>query len=110
MALENVKKHRWMLCGTVYLAAPSDNPEAEYRFEIPLNVMVESEHNYINAHRLGVAQQALQMRAFEKLNKPDAVVQDVVLHSSSYLGHMTEKQWTFQPPIDVAQSGPLATN
>lgn len=109
MKAGDFKKHRWMLCGTVYFQLPAEEEGKAFRFEVPLNVISESKDNFINAHRLGQAQQMLQLRGIEKLGQPEAQVVDVVLHSASYLGCMTEKEWTFQPPVPVSEDAPLVS-
>jgi hypothetical protein len=69
--------------------------------EAPLNAMVTGQHNYINAQRLGKAQQLLQLRAAQKINDESFKPEDVIIHAFTYLGHMSEEEFNAQAIVEA---------
>lgn len=67
-----------------------------------LNSIQKTPHRDIAARHLGQAQQALQMRAFERLGQPVQVI-DVPIICISYLGRMTDEEFTERPDEQKVQ-------
>jgi AraC-like DNA-binding protein len=90
------RQHHWMVFGIVYFSVETEQPDGSkvrVHGEAPLNCMVQAQHQYINAKRMGQAQQLLQMRAAQKIADETFKPEDVVLHTFNYLGHMTEEEF-----------------
>lgn len=104
--MKKTRQHHWMVYGVVHFSIeqpiPGDPDGATQRVfgEAPLNAMVTAQHNYINAKRMGKAQQLLQLRAAQKVNDESFKTEDVILHTFNYLGHMSEEEFNAQ---DIAE-------
>jgi hypothetical protein len=87
-----LKHHFHLVAGEVTFRDP-ENPEAVGSMK--LNSVQKTPKRDIAARHLGQAQQALQMRAMEKLGVIEVV--DVPIICVSYLGHMTDFEFADRP-------------
>lgn len=62
--------------------------------ELHLNVMLRRDQNYVNAKGMGNIQTSAQMLFFQKMEVEQYDIIDVFIVSVSYLGHMTEAEFT----------------
>ena len=76
-----------------------ENPEAVG--SIKLNSVQKTPKREMAARHLGQAQQALQMRAFEKMGAVQVI--DVPIICVSYLGQMSDDEFTHRPDTQEKQ-------
>lgn len=84
-------KHYYLVSGKILFADP-ENAEAIGTTE--LNTPIVLSEPKVTAKAIGRAQQALQMSFFQRVNNPNLVVGDVFIIGISYLGQMTDAEFT----------------
>lgn len=92
--VKGAKKHHYLICGTVFFVVKDEGGEPQGIGNVSLNAMSVSQFNMITAKQLGAAQQALQMRALQKVGEVEFV--DVVIQNICHLGHMTDEEFGAQ--------------
>lgn len=88
---KNQSKHYYLVSGKILFADP-ENAEAIGTTE--LNTPLVLDEPKVTAKSIGRAQQALQMTFFQRVQRPNLVVGDVFIIAISYLGQMTEAEFT----------------
>jgi hypothetical protein len=105
--VKGAKKHHYLVAGKVMFLVKNEEGEPQGLGSIELNAMATSQFNYLTAQRLGQAQQSLQLRAIQKVG--EVQIEDVVISSISYLGHMTDDEFG-ATSVDTATASDEATD
>ena len=80
-------QHYHLVAGTA--AFVSENGDIEHT---NINTTLAGDERYVTAKQVGLAQQGIQMRLFERTGGP-VDVRDVFIVGISYLGHMTPEKF-----------------
>ena len=88
----SVKKFYFLVAGEILFKTNDDQTGA-----IRLNALIDSTTKNLPLHKIGKAQQSLQIQFFEKANDPNIQVLDVVVSNISCLGLMTEAEFRAAP-------------
>lgn len=86
------KHHYHLVSGEVIFVTKDGNSGC-----VRLNTMLTSDDGTVPVRQIGRAQQALQMRFFERVGEPEAQVIDVFIVAISHLGVMTAEDFEAQP-------------
>lgn len=89
-----MKKHYYLASGEVFFRTPVDEAGEQSIGSVKLNAMITTNNGKIIAKDLGKTQQALQLRFHDRMKDPTLEVFDVFLIGFSYLGHMTDEQFS----------------
>lgn len=97
--------HYHLLCGAVVYKRDKESNEV---LELKMNVVIKSAINQVTPYRLGKAQVVLQQRLVQGM--PEDQIEklellDVVFFGVSYLGYMTDAEYTYNP--DEAPAAPV---
>lgn len=84
--------HYYLVAGNVVVLAD----DGESPVSLPANAMLTSDRKLIGQHELGKAQQALQIQVSKKMGEVPKVL-DVLLIAFTYLGYMTQAEFTQRP-------------
>jgi hypothetical protein len=87
------KNHYHLAATKVIFTDNEDNKVSELEFNVVLAIPVKE----IGIKDIGTIQQQAQMLFFKKLESTDYTVVDVFIQAISYLGHMTQEQFTHRP-------------
>lgn len=88
MSKNNKLQHYHIVAGMVLFTRPGDDNVEQMH----LNTTITGDDKNVTAKHIGMAQQGLQMRLFERTG-PEANVLDVFIISVNYLGHMTQDKF-----------------
>lgn len=91
--MANNKFHYFLVSGEVIFT----HPESEGIASMRLNTFLKLNSKVVATRNIAKAQQVLQVRMFERIQDGQAQVQDVYIAGISYLGQMTEEEWTKAP-------------
>jgi hypothetical protein len=95
------KSHFYLAAGKVVFQDPSQDNQMG---AIELNVLLSCKEQAVPARQLGRAQQSLQIKMFERFEDPNLKIIDVFVYAISYLGHMTEEE--FSRPAEAVAPPP----
>jgi hypothetical protein len=88
------KKHYYLVSGEVYFV-PKDAETTEDMGSSKLNTTIMTEEPVVTARNLGRATQGLQVLLKQRAGPgADLRIVDVFISNLSYLGHMTEAEFT----------------
>lgn len=92
---KSVQKHHYMVVGQLYF---SDNEQPDRIQSMMLNGVLIIDTKNITSASIGKSQQILQLHFRKRMGEMEANVLDVVIHQFSYLGLMSEAEFTAPPP------------
>jgi hypothetical protein len=99
-------KHHYHLAATKVVWA---NEAAQQMSEVNLNVMLRLNSRNVIARDIGTIQQQAQILFYKNIDETDREqikIADVFVYGLSYLGKMTEEEFTFRPETEA----PMAAN
>lgn len=92
-----MKKAHYHLAATQLTFVDTESGMAR---EMGFNVVATTEDRLITIAVIDNIQKQAQMLFRKQVEDPKIVVTDVLIQGISYLGHMTQEQFTYKPPID----------
>lgn len=99
-----MRKHYYLVSGEVFYRDPSAEEGTVIGGSVKMNSLLALERNRVTAKDMGKAQQALQLRFHNQMQDPTLEVFDVFLFSTSYLGHMTDEEFS-KDVVEMSQPG-----
>lgn len=89
MSKANKPQHYHLVSGMVIFTREGSE-EIE---QMNINTTLTGDDRNVTAKHIGMAQQGIQMRLFERIGNPNTQVHDVFIISVSYLGVMTQAKF-----------------
>lgn len=96
------RNHYFLIAGIILFSSNADGVEANIG-SAPANAMVRHDDQNFPVHKLAKAQQNLHKSFVMKMPEEARAmldVHDIVITNVSYLGHMTEDEFQYQPTIE----------
>lgn len=84
---EDKAMHHWMVSAQVVFT----NKDASDGGVLPMNAMLLTEEQCVNAASLAQAQRTLTANTMERMQDPNMGIVDIVFLGISYLGYMTQE-------------------
>lgn len=88
-AKEDKAMHHWMVSAQVIFTSK----DASDGGVVPINAMLLTENQYVNAQSLAQAQRTVTANVQERMQDPNMGIVDIVFTGFSYLGEMTAQQF-----------------